>query len=98
MAFPLTVGVYNILPHQSLSESFAEFLQPRRKTVVIEEILKDSLRIEHDIQDVQKLVNELQNVKTQDDMMRYIIKIQKDLQDIYVVSQQVYADIKELVH
>lgn len=87
MAFPLTIGVYNIFS-----------CEPRRKTVIIEEILKDSLRIEHDIQDVQKLVDELQNIKTQDDMMRCIVKIQKDLEDIYVISQQVYADIKELVH
>lgn len=88
MTFPLPIGVYNMFPG----------LQSRRKTVVIEEILKDSLRIEHDIENVQKLVNELQNVKTQDDMMKCIVQIQKNLQDIYVVSHQVYSDIKELVH
>jgi hypothetical protein len=92
MTFPLTTGTVYMYMYNNYQQ------QPRRKTVVIEEILKDSLRIEHDIQDVQKLVNELENVKTQDDMMKYIVKIQKDLQDIYVVSQQVYSDIKELVH
>lgn len=89
MTFPLPIGVYN---------NMFSGLHSRPKTVVIEEILKDSLRIEHDIEDVQKLVNELENIKSQEDMMKHVVKIQKDLQDIYVVSKQVYADIKELVH
>jgi hypothetical protein len=70
----------------------------RTRAVIIEEILKDSLKIEHDIVAIQAICEQLKTAKTQEDMVKYIHQIQTQLSDVVTVSQQVYGDVKELVH
>ena len=70
----------------------------RARTVVIEEILQDSLKINHDIMSVQTICEKLEEAKTQEERVKYILQIQTQLTDIVTTSQQVYSDIKELMH
>lgn len=70
----------------------------RSRSVIIEEILKDSLKIEHDIVAIQAICEQIKTAKSQEEMVKYICEIQTQLTDMVTVSQQVYGDIKELMH
>jgi len=83
MSFPL-YGFFNIFH--------------RPKQVIIEEILKDSIKIEHDLTDIQTLCDKLKNATTQDEMMRYVVQMEKDLNDVVNDSRQIYNDVKELMN
>ena len=78
--------------------SFVFIEQPRRrpKAMIIEEILKDSLKVDHDLQDMQVLVQQIKTAKSQDDVMKYVMDVEKDAQDVYINFQQIYTDLKEL--
>lgn len=75
---------------------FGNFHRP--KQVIIEEILKDSIKIERDLTDIQSLCDKLKTATTQDEMMRYIVEMEKDLTDVIDESRQIYADVKELMN
>lgn len=70
----------------------------RPKQIIIEEILKDSIKIEHDLKDIQTLCDKVKSAKTQEDIMTYIIQIEKNLIDVIAESRQIYNDIKEIVN
>lgn len=76
--------------------SFNIFHRP--KQVIIEEILKDSIKIERDLADIQTLCDKLKNATTQDEMMRYVMQMEKDLNDVVNDSRQIYNDVKELIN
>jgi hypothetical protein len=75
---------------------FGNFHRP--KQIIIEEILKDSIKIERDLTDIQTLCDKLKNATTQDEMMRYVVQMEKDLNDIVNDSRQIYNDVKELMN
>lgn len=70
----------------------------RTRSAIVEEILQDSLKIEHDIVAIQVTCEHIKTAKTQEDMVKYICQLQTQLSDMVTVSQQVYGDIKELVN
>lgn len=76
--------------------AFHNFHRPRQ--VVIEEILKDSIKIERDLTDIQNICNKLKNATTQDEMMKYVMQMEKDLTDVINDSRQIYNDVKELMN
>lgn len=75
---------------------FGNFHRP--KQVIVEEILKDSIKIERDLTDIQNLCDKLKQSATQDEMMRYVMQMEKDLTDVINESRQIYNDVKELVN
>ena len=70
----------------------------RPKQLIMEEILKDSLKVEEDLTDIQSLCDKIKSAQTQDEMMRYIVQIEKDLNDVINNSRQIYNDVKELIN
>jgi hypothetical protein len=95
MSFPLYGYSFNFNFSEIVSQK-PNFHRP--KQVVIEEILKDSIKIERDLTDIQQLCDKLKTAKTQDEMMRYVVQMEKDLTDVINDSRQIYNDVKELVN
>lgn len=95
MSFPLYGYSFNFNFYDIVSQKL-DFHRP--KQVIIEEILKDSIKIERDLTDIQQLCDKLKTASTQDEMMRYVMQMEKDLTDVINDSRQIYNDVKELVN
>lgn len=87
MAFPLYV--YR-------KEDIMEIKRPQID--IIRDISQQSLFMIKDIQDIQKKFNDLKNATSQDQYMRDVEMIEKDLSDLYSRGNVVYKDILELIN